>query len=413
MERGSHMEITVAERLGGKQFGKSTEIYKFEKIKRAKEEARKKHPDIPIIDMGVGEPDQPADTGIVQVLSEESGKAGNRWYADNGIPEFQHAAAKYLQEVYRAGGLNAEEQILHGIGSKPILAMLPLTMINPGDITLTTIPGYPVTGTYTRYVGGGVYAVPLIAENDFLPDLKAIPKDVLSKAKLFYINYPNNPTGQIATIDFFNDLIEFALQNDIVIIQDAAYAALTYDGYEPLSFLSVEGADQVGVEVHSLSKAFNMTGWRIAFIAGNKKLVNAYGAVKDNTDSGQFRAIQKAGIFALSHPQITNSICEKYSRRFDLLVNALSDVGFSVTKPKATFYCYVACPSGAESGVTFKTAGDFSEFLIKEAQISTVPWDDAGPYVRFSVTFEAENEEKEKEIISEMKERLERVKLSF
>ena len=407
------MEITVAERLGGKQFGKSTEIYKFEKIKRAKEEARKKHPDIPIIDMGVGEPDQPADPGIVNVLSEESGKAANRWYADNGIPEFQHAAAKYLKDVYQVSGLNPEEQILHGIGSKPILAMLPLAMINPGDITLTTIPGYPVTGTYTKYVGGDVYPVPLVAGNDFLPDLKAIPKDVLSRARLFYANYPNNPTGQVATKDFFKDLIEFALQHNIVVIQDAAYAALTYDGYEPLSFLTIDGAEQVGVEVHSLSKAFNMTGWRIAFAAGNSKLVKAYGTVKDNTDSGQFRAIQKAGIFALAHPEITNSICKKYSRRFDILVNALSDIGFSVTKPKATFYCYVPCPNGTESGVTFKTAGEFSEFLIKEAQISTVPWDDAGPYVRFSVTFEAENEEKEKEIINEMKERIKRVKLRF
>ena len=407
------MEITVAERLGGRQFGKSTEIYKFEKIKRAKEQARKKHPDIPIIDMGVGEPDQPADTEIVRVLSEESGKAGNRWYADNGIPEFQHAAAKYLDQTYQVKGLDAEEQVLHGIGSKPILAMLPLTMINPGDVTLTTIPGYPVTGTYTRYVGGEVYPVPLIADNDFLPDLTAIPKDILNRAKLFYVNYPNNPTGQVASKTFFQDLIEFALQNDLVVIQDAAYAALTYDGYEPLSFLTVDGADQVGVEVHSLSKAFNMTGWRIAFIAGNKKLIKAYGMVKDNTDSGQFRAIQKAGIFALAHPEITRKICEKYSRRFDLLVNSLNDIGFSVTKPKATFYCYVACPAGTETGVTFDSAGEFSEFLIKEAQISTVPWDDAGSYVRFSVTFEADTEQKEKEIIDEMKERLQRVKLRF
>ncbi len=407
------MEIIVAERLGGKQFGQSTEIYKFEKIKRAKAEARKKHPDILIIDMGVGEPDQPADPGIVQILSEESGKAGNRWYADNGIPEFQHAAARYLEQVYQVNGLNAEEQILHGIGSKPILAMLPLTMINPGDITLSTIPGYPVTGTYTRYVGGDVYPVPLVAGNNFLPDLKAIPKKIVNRAKLFYVNYPNNPTGQVATKAFFQDLIEFALKNNIVIIQDAAYAALTYDGYKPFSFLTVDGADQVGVEVHSLSKAFNMTGWRIAFVAGNKKLISAYGTVKDNTDSGQFRAIQRAGIFALAHPEITHRICEKYSRRFDLLVSALNDIGFSVAKPKATFYCYVACPAGTESGVTFNTAGDFSEFLIKEAQISTVPWDDAGKYIRFSVTFEAENEQKEREIIHEMKIRLQRLKLRF
>jgi len=407
------MDILVAERLGGKQFGTSTEIYKFEKIKRAKEEAKKKYPDIPIIDMGVGEPDRPADSGIVQILSEEAGKPENRWYADNGIPEFQEAAAKYLERVYHVKGLNPHEQILHGIGSKPILAMLPLCIINPGDITLTTIPGYPVTATYTKYLGGETYPLPLLEENDFFPDLKAIPADILQKARLLYINYPNNPTGHVATKDFFQDLIEFALQHNLIVIQDAAYAALTYNRYKPLSFLSIDGADRVGIEVHSLSKAFNMTGWRIAFVAGNKKIVKAYGTVKDNTDSGQFRAIQRAGIFALNNPQLTEGICDKYSRRFGLLVNALTEIGFSVSKPKATFYCYVKSPIGTESGMAFGSASEFSEFLIKEALISTVPWDDAGPYIRFSVTFEAEGFEQEQLIINEMKERMKKLKLRF
>ena len=407
------MDIVVAERLGGKQFGKSTAIYKFEKIKRAKEEAMRNHPDIPIIDMGVGEPDRPADPGVVQVLADEAGKPENRFYADNGITEFQAAAAQYLKQVYGVGGLNPEEQILHGIGSKSILSMLPLCLINPGDVTLSTVPGYPVTATYTKYLGGDVYPLPLLKQNDFLPDLKSIPADIAKKAKLFYVNYPNNPTGQVATKAFFEDLVEFALRNSIIIIQDAAYAALTYDGYKPLSILSIEGAEEVAVEAHSLSKAFNMTGWRLAFVAGNKQVVKAYGTIKDNTDSGQFRAIQKAGMFALGHPSITEAICEKYSRRFDLLVEALNDIGFSVTKPKGTFFCYVECPRGTNSGVTFDTATEFSEFLLKEAQISTVPWDDAGNYVRFSVTFEARDADEEIAIISEIKKRLARLNLRF
>jgi LL-diaminopimelate aminotransferase len=407
------MEIMIAERLGGVQFGKSTKVYKFEKIKRAKEAAIKNNPDIPLIDMGVGEPDSPADPGIVNTLANEAGKPENRWYADNGIPEFQEAAASYLEQVYSVKGLNPYEQILHGIGSKSIFAMLPLCVINPGDVTLTTTPGYPVTATYAGYIGGEVYSLPLLQDNDFFPDLKTIPENILKKAKLLYINYPNNPTGQVATREFFQDVIEFALQHNIIVIQDAAYAALTYDGYQPLSFLSIEGAEQVGVEVHSLSKAFNMTGWRLAFVAGNKKLVQAYATVKDNTDSGQFRATQKAGIYALENADITNRICEKYSRRFDLLVNVLNNVGFSVSKPKATFYCYAKCPVGTASGETFQTATDFSEYLLKHALISTVPWDDAGQYIRFSVTYEANDCKQEEAISHEIQERMMQLDLIF
>jgi LL-diaminopimelate aminotransferase len=410
---GLPVNIIVADRLGGEQFGKATEIYKFEKIKRAKAEAKKMHPELALIDMGVGEPDRPADPEIIRVLSEEAGKAENRWYSDNGIPEFQEAAARYLEKIYKVIGINPHEQILHGIGSKPVLAMLPLCLINPGEITLTTIPGYPVTATYTRYLGGEVYTLPLLKENDFYPDLKKIPADIRKKARLMYVNYPNNPTGQIATKEFFQDLVEFALQNDVVIVQDAAYAALTYDGNQPFSFLSVEGAVEVGVEVHSLSKAFNMTGWRLGFIAGNPKLIKAYGTVKDNTDSGQFRAIQKAGIYALDNPQLTDPIREKYSRRLELLTKALREVGFSVEKPKATFYCYVPSPREAERGEKFDTAVAFSEFLIKNALISTVPWDDAGQYIRFSITFEADNIDQEQAVVEEMKERMKKLKLVF
>ncbi len=402
----------IAQRLGGLDFGKATTVYKFVRIKRAKDEARANNPDLPLIDMGVGEPDQPADPGIVAVLAREAGKPENRWYSDNGIREFQEAAAAYMERVYGIANLTAAN-IIHGIGSKPILAMLPLCLINPGEITLTTYPGYPVTSTYTQYLGGEIYQLPLRPENQFYPDFSAIPAAVLKKAKLLYINYPNNPTGQVATREFYESVVRFARQHNIFVICDAAYAALTFDGYEPLSFLAVDGAMDVGVEVHSLSKAFNMTGWRLAFVVGHPKIIEAYGTVKDNTDSGQFRAIQKAGIYALQHPELILANCERYSRRHDLLVAALREVGFAASKPKGSFYCYVPAPKGTRSGVVFENAEAAAEYLIKKACISTVPWDDAGAYLRFSVTFEADGYEEEKKIIAEAKRRLNGLGLVF
>lgn len=308
----------IADRLGGTHFGEKTEIYKFERIKRSKREAAKKFPHMPLIDMGVGEPDSPADLSIVEILNEESGKFCNRFYADNGIIEFQVAASEYMEKVFSVTGLEPTKNIVHGIGTKSILAILPLCFINPGDITLLTTPGYPILGTYTKYLGGEVYNLPLSPENDFYPDYQAIPDDILKRSKLLYINYPNNPTGQVATESFFRETVAFAKKHHIAVIHDAAYAALTYDGEKPLSFLSTPGAIDVGAEIQSLSKAYNMTGWRIGFLVGNEKLVSAYGTVKDNTDSGQFRAIQKAGVYALRHPEITDKICNKYSRRLNL-----------------------------------------------------------------------------------------------
>jgi LL-diaminopimelate aminotransferase len=406
-------ENKISERLGGKNFGKTTEIYKFELIKRAKAEAKKNNPDTPLIDMGVGEPDWPADSKIVDVLSREAGLPENRWYADNGIPEFQIAAAEYLKKVYGLNGIDPLKQIVHGIGSKPILAMLPLCFINPGDIHLTTTPGYPVMATHTRYLGGEVFNLPLCEENGFLPDFTYIPPTILKRAKTLYLCYPNNPTGATATEDFFKDVVEFAIKNGIVVIHDAAYGALTYGEYKPLSFLSIKDAINVGIEVHSLSKAFNMTGWRMGFVCGNAEAVKAYATVKDNTDSGQFRGIQKAAIKALNSIEITQKTIEKYSRRFDLLIPALEEIGFKAKKPKGSFYCYVKAPVGTEDGLEFKTATDFSTFLIRSALISTVPWDDVGQYIRFSVTFSAETNEEEKNIIEEMKRRMKKLRLIF
>jgi len=403
----------ISERLGGSSFGKDAGTYKFAVIKEAKARARHLNPYLPLIDMGVGEPDMPAESGIVDVLYREAGKAENRFYSDNGTQEFYETAAGYLKKVYGVNNIDPVKNILHGIGSKPILAMLPACLINPGDFTLATVPGYPVISTWTKYFGGQVYNLPLQEENSFYPDLYSIPKDVLEKAKILYINYPNNPTGQVAAKEFYSQVIDFAYKHKIIVVSDAAYAALTYDKEKPLSFLSVDGATDVGVEIHSLSKAFNMTGWRMAFVAGNAKVISAYGTVKDNTDSGQFRAIQKAGIYAMNHPEITKEICRKYSRRFDLLINALNELGFNAKKPKGSFYCYVKCPKGTENGGMFKSAEETAKYFIEKALISVVPWDDADAYLRFSVTFEAESEEGEKNVINEMKNRLGSLKLVF
>ena len=403
----------ISHRLGGRSFGKGTGTYKFAVVKEAKARARLLHPDMQLIDMGVGEPDLPADKRIVEVLCREAGKKENRFYADNGIAEFQEAAAGYLKKVYGVEIDDPSGSIIHGIGSKPVLAMLPLAFINPGDITLAIVPGYPIISTWTKYLGGEVYDLPLREANDFYPDFTGIPAGVLKRAKLLYINYPNNPTGQTATVEFYRQAVDFACRNNIVVVSDAAYAPLAYDGCKPLSFLSVDGAMEVGVEIHSLSKAFNMTGWRIAFVTGNARAISAYGTVKDNTDSGQFRAIQKAGVYALKHPEITDPICEKYSRRFNLMVKALNEVGFNAVKPKSTFYCYVKSPVGAGNGLRFNSAEEAAAFLIEKALISVIPWDDAGAYLRFSVTFEAGSEEEEIKIINKMKERLSGLKLVF
>ena len=402
----SYIHEMFAERIGGNQFGKDTNIYKFEKIKRAKRAAMDANPDVEMIDMGVGEPDWMAEPEVVEVLYKEAQNWENRGYTDNGVQAFKDAAARYMDNVFGAKGLDSVNEINHGIGSKPVLALLPLAFINPGDITIMTTPGYPLLGSTTKGLGGEVVNLPLLEENDFLPDLDALTEDQKKRAKLLCINYPNNPTGAVATEDFYKKVIAFAKENDIVVVSDEAYAALMFDGEKPLSFLSVEGAKEVGIAIQSLSKAYNMTGWRLAFVAGNELVVKAFAAVKDNNDSGQFAAIQHAGVYCLDHPEITEKTAAKYSRRHDLLVDALRSAGFTIDKPKATFYLYVKAPKATKDGITFDSGEAFSQYLIKEKMISTVPWDDAGNFVRFSVTFVAKDEADEERVIGEIKQRL-------
>ncbi len=412
----TYIQNLLAERIGGSHYGKSQAIYKFEKIKRAKRAAMALDPGAEIIDLGVGEPDEMAFPEVVEKLCAEARKPDNRGYADNGDGVLKHAAARYLERVCGVKGLNPDTEVLHSIGSKAALSILPAALINPGDYVLMTVPGYPVFGTHARYYGGLVHNLPLTEENGFLPDLDTIPAEVLKQAKVLVLNYPNNPTGASATPEFFAKAVEFAKINNLVVIHDAAYAALVFEG-NPLSFLSTPGAKEVGIELHSASKSFNMTGWRCGFVAGNPLLVKAYGDVKDNTDSGQFLAIQHAAAYGLEHPEITEKIAAKYSRRMNALVPVLAKAGFKAKKPKGSFFLYVNAPKAAVSKdgdrTEFKSAEEVSQWLITEKLISTVPWDDAGPYLRWSVTFVAKNLSDESRIVGEVERRLGDVRFEF
>jgi LL-diaminopimelate aminotransferase len=399
-----------AERMGGANYGKDTKIYKFEKIKRAKRAALAAHPERKLLDFGIGENDEMADPLVRDALKREVEKLENRGYADNGIQAFKDAAAAFMKRQFGVA-LDPLTEVNHCIGSKPALAMLPACFINPGDITLMTVPGYPVAGTHTAYYGGEVYKLPLREDNGFYPDLKSIPADIRRRAKLLVLNYPNSPTGATATRDFYKQVIDFALTNRIIVVQDAAHGLLTYDG-PPTSLLQVDGAREVGVEVHSLSKGFNMIGWRIGFVAGHAKLVQAFADVKDNCDSGQFMAIQQAGKVALEHLEIADRTREKYRRRLQKLVNALTQVGFQARMPSGTYFLYVKAPK-IGGGRSFANAEEVSQFLITEQSVCCVPWDDAGAYLRFSATYLAGDEPAEDALMRETVERLGRLEMRF
>jgi LL-diaminopimelate aminotransferase len=412
----SYIQNLLAERIGGSRYGKSGAIYKFEKIKRAKRAAMAAHPGREIIDLGVGEPDEMACPEVVEALCAEARKPENRGYADNGDAVLKQSAARYLERVCGVKGINPDTEVLHSIGSKAALSILPAALVNPGDYVLMTIPGYPVFGTHAQYLGGRVYNLPLTESSDFLPDLDAVPADVLEHAKVLVLNYPNNPTGASATPAFFARVVEFARRNRLVVIHDAAYAALVFAG-RPLSFLATPGAKEVGLELHSASKSFNMTGWRCGFVAGNELLVRAYGDLKDNTDSGQFLAIQHAAAHGFDHPEITERIAAKYSRRMDGLVRVLAEAGFQARKPKGSFFLYVKAPIAVVkadgTSMEFQNAEEVSQWLVTVRLISTVPWDDAGAYLRFSVTFVARDLADEERILGELAGRLGGVRFEF
>jgi LL-diaminopimelate aminotransferase len=409
------LQKLFAARIGGKEYGKSTAIYKFEKIKRAKRAALALHPDAEILDLGVGEPDEMAFPRVVSTLAEEARKPQNRGYADNGDEVLKQAAARYLAKVCGVPGINPETEVVHSIGSKAALSILPAALVDPGDYVLMTTPGYPVFGTHAKYYGGLVHQLPLLASNHFLPDLDSIPPEVLRRSKALVLNYPNNPTGASATPEFFARVVAFARQHEIAVLHDAAYAALVFEG-KPLSFLATPGAKEIGLELHSASKSFNMTGWRCGFVAGNERLIRAYADIKDNSDSGQFLAIQHATAYAFDHPEITEQIAAKYSRRMTGLVEVLKKAGFAASKPRGSFFLYVPAPkaaAGKKQRWEFKNAEEVSQWLITEKLISTVPWDDAGAYLRFSVTFAAKDSADERRVLDEIASRLSDVTFEF
>lgn len=409
----SFLQSNFAGRIGGDQFGKDTKIYKFEKIKRAKREAASRNPGVELIDMGVGEPDDMAFDSVVAALCKEASNWENRIYADNGCKDFKEAVVRYMKALYGVT-LDADTEVIHAIGSKSALTLLPACFINPGDITVMTIPGYPVMGTWTEYLGGSVVNLPLLEENGFLPQLDTLTEDQRKRAKLLYLNYPNNPTGASASEEFFKKAVKFAHDNQILIVSDAAYAPLNFQG-KPLSILSIPGAKDVAVELHSMSKGFNMTGWRLSWVCGNPLAVKAFATVKDNADSGQFLAIQKAAIAALEdQANITPAISEKYERRLKSMVQTLQGLGFQAKVPAGSFYLYVKAPKGASDGSVFASGEDFSQWLIKNKLISSVPWDDAGHYVRFSATFVARGgKDAEEKVLSEFARRLSDAKFEF
>lgn len=424
MTADSYIRELTADRLGGSGFFTNETVYKFEKIKRAKREAVRNNPGVPLIDMGVGEPHMMADQAVIEALYKEAMDWENRGYADNGILDLKNAAADYMGTFFGVD-VDPGSEIIHAIGAKNALAFLPLGFVNPGDHVIMTIPGYAVMGIVSKWLGGNIYDAELRRGKRFLPDLDSIPAEILDNTKLFCVNYPNNPTGAQATRAFYENLVAKAKKHKFAVVQDAAYSLLVYDD-RPLSFLSVDGAKDVGVEIHSVSKGYNMTGWRLAFAAGNEDIIKILGNVKDNLDSGQFKAIQKAVAYAaLPDAGIPTATVQEYSRRLNLMVGSLRVVGFDARKPAGTFFLYVPAPKGAKD-TEFRTAADASQYLIKNCLISTVPWDDipGEPHLRFSATFEtlrgntdgmSEDEKTAAEIetLEEMVNRLSKIGLVF
>ncbi len=368
--------VEMAERI------KKLPPYLFAEIDRLKEDVAKKGVDI--IDLGVGDPDIPTPTEIIDAAKEALYDAKNHQYPSYvGMYEFREATARWYKSRFGVD-INPTDEVVSLIGSKEGIAHLPLAFINPGDYALIPDPGYPVYPVSVMFVGGESYRMPLKKENNFLPDLSSIPEDVLKKTKLMFIGYPNNPTSAVAEKDFYKDVVELAKKYDFIVASDNAYSEICYDGYKPISFLEIEGAKDVGIEFHSLSKTFNMTGWRIGFAVGNREVINGLGKVKTNIDSGIFQAVQVAGIYALNNSEKLNEPIRKiFQDRKDKMTKALSRGSFEFDEPKATFYFWVKVPNGY-------TSAEFTKKLLEEKGIVVTPGNGFGDvgegYFRISIT---------------------------
>lgn len=360
--------------------------YLFKEIDRLKAEVAAKGVDV--INLGVGDPDLPTPDFIIKALQEAATKPEHHQYPSySGMGAFRKSAAAWCKKRFGLT-LDPDKEIVTLIGSKEGIAHFPLAFLNPGDIALVPTPAYPVYHSGTLFAGGVSHFMPLTAENNYLPDLNAIPAAVAQKAKIMFLNYPNNPTGACADAAFFEKVVAFAKANDIIVAHDAAYSEMGFDGYRPISFLEIEGARDVGIEFHSLSKSFNMTGWRLGFAIGNAAILDGLGQVKANVDSGAFNAVQEAGIAALESDQSFIAAMQKtYQERRDVLVAGLRSAGLEVDPPKATFYVWCKAPKGMGSA-------DFTALLLQKAGIVTTPGSGFGSpgegFVRFALTVSKE-----------------------
>ncbi len=370
------MKIQPAERV------RQIPPYLFAEIDRKKRELRERGMDL--IDLGIGDPDIPTPRRIIARLMEAARDAENHRYpAYEGMLDFRQAVADWYKKRFQVS-LDPRTEVLTLIGSKEGIAHIPLAFVDPGDYVLVPSPGYPVYRVSTIFAGGIPHFMDLKKENQFLPDLSAIPPQVAEKAKLMFINYPNNPTAAVAERPFFEEVVAFAKRHGIIVCHDAAYSEIAFDGYRPMSLMEVDGAKDVGIEFHSLSKTFNMTGWRIGFAVGNPEIVGGLGRIKTNIDSGAFQAIQLAGIEALNgYGTETEEIIGIYTARRNLLVKGLHAAGLEVESPKATFYLWVTVPNKY-------TSAEFAALLMEQLGIVGTPgigFGDAGEgYIRFALT---------------------------
>lgn len=356
--------------------------YLFAAIDKMKQEAVRKGVDL--IDLSIGDPDIPTPKHIVQKMKKAvENPAHHRYPSYEGMLSFRQAVAGWYKKRFNVS-LDAKTEVLSLIGSKEGIGHIPLAFINPGDVVLVPSPGYPVYPVATLFAGGKSHIMPLLDKNNYLPDLKAIPKSVLKKAKLMFINYPNNPTSAVAGGNFYKEVIGFAAKNNILVCHDAAYSEIYYDNKKPLSFLQIPGAKDVGIEFHSLSKTYNMTGWRIGFAVGNANALFGLGKIKTNLDSGVFQAIQEASIEALNTGEaVLKNIRDTYQERRDVLYNGLKALGFELQKPGATFYLWTKVPKGF-------TSSSFVTHLLENAGVLGTPGNGFGApgegYIRFALT---------------------------
>ena len=354
--------------------------------------AEKRAQGIDVISFGIGDPDIPTPENVVEKLRETALDSPNHRYPEtDGLPEFRQAVADWYQRRFGIS-VHPDKETLPLIGAKEGIGHAALCFIEPGDIALVPDPGYPVYSVGTWFAGGECHWMPLLEENGWMPDLDAIPDDVADKATVMWLNYPNNPTGAIADADYFAKVVEFAKVHDIAVMHDASYSEVAFDGYRPISFLETPGAIDVGVEFHSLSKSYNMTGWRLGMAVGNEDIISALMVIKSNLDSGVPNAIQYMGMEAMELSQ--NAIDERnaiYEHRRDRVVQTLRDIGLDAIPPKASLYVWTRIPEGF-------TSAEFTALLLDEADIVVTPGNGYGEYgegyIRLSLTINDEDMEK-------------------